>query len=146
ELYSAWLQKNHYEDNADTVDLNDNKNPQLYTFKFELMSQFQQEMYDYMRGIGVKIPITGENVMTFFGVLKANRGMDFTDNHVYPNNIPCWNEQTHICMSQAPSQMDHFRMSYLSCMRSLKKPFFVSEWDMSWPNDYRAESSVLFAA
>jgi hypothetical protein len=31
-------------------------------------------------------------------------------------------------------------------MRVFDKPFFVSEWDMPWPNEFRAESPILYAA
>ena len=31
-------------------------------------------------------------------------------------------------------------------MKLANRPFFVSEWDMPWPNSYRAESPIYYAA
>ena len=34
----------------------------------------------------------------------------------------------------------------LSFQRKLNRPYFVSEWDMPWPNEWRAESPIYLAA
>ena len=40
----------------------------------------------------------------------------------------------------------HNTFAALSHVRSLEMPYFVSEWDHPWPDPYRAESPVLYAA
>ncbi len=145
KLYRAWLDKHQLIDDAERIDLNDNTNPTLHAFKIQVMTEFQQEIYDYMRKIGVKIPITGENMMTDLGIHRSNACMDYMDSHAYFGG-PDWGEVKRTCHSVAPTQCPSFNMESLAGMRDLKRPFFVSEWDMPWPNEYRAESSILFAA
>ena len=49
-------------------------------------------------------------------------------------------------MNRALTQSREFDFEALTCTRDLEKPFFVSEWDVPWPNEYRAESAIVFAA
>ena len=49
-------------------------------------------------------------------------------------------------MNKATTQVPEFGLRSLSLMRVFGKPFFVSEWDMPWPNEFRAESPILYAA
>ena len=44
------------------------------------------------------------------------------------------------------TQSDEPGFFFLSHFRFFDKPMFVSEWDMPWPNAYRAESPILYAA
>ena len=146
QMYRAWLDKNGLEDDAENTDLNDNENATLFQFKVEVMTNFHTEMRDYMRSIGVKIPITGENMLTDMGVHKANRNMDYMDSHTYFSWTQWKENELRNCFSTATTQVPNFGMASLASMRDLKRPFFVSEWDMPWPSHYRAESSILYAA
>ena len=49
-------------------------------------------------------------------------------------------------MNKALTQATESGFGTLSVMRVFDKPFFVSEWDMPWPNEFRAESPILYAA
>ena len=146
-LYRKWLDENNYTDDAENINLNDNKNPLLHAFKVKIMTDFHQEMYDYMREIGVRIPITGDNMCTCLGIHKSNDCMDYMDSHMYFSfSWGGWQEVSKINPSIAISQVPDYNLGILGCMRDLKRPFFVSEWDVPWPNDYRAESSIALAA
>ena len=57
-----------------------------------------------------------------------------------------WEEPQKNCMNRALTQSREFDFEALTCTRDLEKPFFVSEWDVPWPNEYRAESAIVFAA
>ena len=145
QLYRKWLDENGLEDDAENTDLNTKENATLYAFKVKVMTDFHTEMRDYMKEIGVKIPISGENMLTDMGVHKGNRNMDYTDSHTY-FNWPKWGEVERTCDCLAMTQTPVFRIQQLGGMRDLKRPFFVSEWDNPWPNTYRAESSLVYAA
>jgi hypothetical protein len=76
----------------------------------------------------------------------AQQGVcDFKDSHLNIRSMS-WGEQV--------KESTHFSLSGLrepgfyrnARMREFGKPFFTSEWDVTWPCEYRAESPLLFAA
>lgn len=144
-LYGRWLNEHRLNDDSLTCDLNDNNNGNLVDFKIEITESYYRELYDYMRSIGVKIPITGTNWSSNAAVVRSNSKMDFMDNHYYYYDWH-WGEKVKQCMNRTLSESEDTGMSMLASMRLSGKPFYVSEWDMPWPNEFRAESPVLYAA
>jgi hypothetical protein len=145
-LYDQWLKKHQLPGDAWGIDINDDTIDSLVRFKEEVQRNFYREMYDYMREIGVKIPIAGTNWYINGAVTKANQAInDFMDSHTYYYDWN-WGEYVKKCMNKAITQSPTFGMESLSAVRALDRPLFVSEWDMPWPNAYRAESPVLCAA
>lgn len=145
-LYDQWLKEHQLPGDAWAIDINDNTIDSLVRFKEEVQQNFYREMYDYMREIGVKIPIAGTNWYINGVVTKSNQAInDFMDSHTYYYDWN-WGEYVKKCMNKAITQSPTFGMESLSAVRALDRPLFVSEWDMPWPNEYRAESPVLCAA
>ncbi|MGI6689271.1 MAG: hypothetical protein ACOX63_00220 [Christensenellales bacterium] len=145
-LYDQWLKKHQLSGDAWAIDINDDTIDSLVRFKEEVQRNFYREMYDYMREIGVKIPIAGTNWYINGAVTKSNQAVnDFMDSHTYYYDWN-WGEYVKKCMNQAITQSPTFGMESLSAVRALDRPLFVSEWDMPWPNAYRAESPMLCAA
>ena len=110
-----------------------------------LRKKYNQEMYDHMRSLGVKIPITGTNwnkVPT--GLARSQEDMDFSDNHPYFYDWK-WGNQERIC-ANVPITSRPFANPNMGRMVLAGKPFFISEWDMPWPNSYRAEGPIYYAA
>lgn len=126
----------------------------LIQYKIEMEKAFFGEIRDHLRQLGVKIPITGSNYIYHSGLFASNEDMDFRDNHAYfhfmfkPTGGTSWGERPE------DKSMENFAltsrgdsgMAKLFHMRSLDKPFFVSEWNMTWPNAYRAEGTLMYAA
>lgn len=145
ELYASWLEKNSIEGDAYQVDLNDDSIASLVDFKIEVQINFYREMYDYMREVGVKIPICGTNWGINGAVTKSNQAVnDFMDSHTYYYDWN-WGEYCMKCMNRGFSQFRGTCMDVVYGVRALDRPFFLSEWDMPWPNEYRAES-IWYAA
>lgn len=143
-LFGEWCKKNHIEydwqnwDRKTTDDIN-------FAFKMEYTKAYYREMYDYMRSLGVKIPITGTNwPHAQPGNVLAQEEMDFTDGHHYYYNWG-WGEEEKIGDNHQINGMPYV-MQNLGVMRHHDKPFFCSEWDMPWPNPYRAEGPIYYAA
>ena len=144
DLFAEWLKEKGKQYDAYTCDVNGNDDI-LVEFKIHLQQQYYIEMISYMREIGVKIPITGTNHTVNSANCKAQIVTDFCDTHTYFYDWK-WGETEKFCMNKATTQVPEFGLRSLSLMRVFGKPFFVSEWDMPWPNEFRAESPILYAA
>ena len=144
KLFRAWCEKNGRTYDWANYDMYD-KSDVMLDFKLELTKDYYREMRDHLRSLGVKIPITGTNWTnkTACNVL-AQQEMDFVDNHHYfydwrwGETEKCC-ENTHITGVPGP-------LNALGYMRLNNRPYFVSEWDMPWPNAFRAEGPIYYAA
>ena len=144
QMFKAWLEKEGIEYDWEHCHLYTEDEPML-RFKYETMKAYNREMYDHMRAIGVKIPITGTNWnKPQAGLAKTQEDMDFSDNHPYFYDWK-WGNQERICANRAITQYT-YAYSASAKMDLAGKPFFISEWDMPWPNSYRAEGPIFFAA
>ena len=143
-FFKSWLEKNNIEYDWEHCDMYA-KDEVQYQFKYETTVNFLQEMYDHMRQIGVKIPITGTNWPRNNNVVaRAHENMDFTDAHVYFYD---WNWQSNerICKNRSITGSKHV-FGNQARMSVAGKPFYLSEWDMPWPNTFRAEGPIYYAA
>ena len=70
--------------------------------------------------------------------------MDYLDNHHYFYDWK-WSNTQRLCENKSITSTKAV-LPALAKMRMVNKPFFVSEWDMPWPNSYRAESPIYYAA
>ncbi|MBO4885352.1 MAG: cellulase family glycosylhydrolase [Clostridia bacterium] len=147
ELFRGWCKEKGLGVDVDAIeDLNSNEIPELVEFKIEIQINFYKEMYAYMRKVGVKIPICGTNWNINGAVTKSNQIVnDYMDTHTYYYDWK-WGERTKCCMNRAITQAPTYGMEAGTMVRALDRPLFVSEWDMPWPNEFRAESSILYAA
>ncbi len=117
----------------------------MIRFKMAVQESYYREMIQLMRDIGVKIPITGTN----WGINVANaltqKVTDFDDSHQYFYGWN-WGEFEKGNDPRPLVSQDSSFFSHLALNCSPDRPFFVSEWDVPWPNEYRADSSLLMAA
>ena len=142
--FKAWLESKGMEYDWENCNLWEKVHP-IIDWKLDVTMAYYQEMYDYMRSIGVKIPITGTNWLHgSHGNTIAERNMDFSDGHHYYYDWR-WGEEDKFCVNE---QINGYKsiFSNLGAMRLDNKPYFISEWDMPWPNSYRAEGPIYYAA
>lgn len=143
-LFKDWLKKNNIQYDWQNCDLYE-KDDTIIEFKVKITESYFNEMRDHMRSIGIKVPITGT---TWYhnapGNVKTNMIMDYTDSHHYYYDWR-WDGNDKICSSEQINGYP-FVCPNLTVMRTATKPFFVSEWDMPWPNDYRAEGPIYYSA
>lgn len=118
--------------------------PQVARFLTEVMKAYNQEMIAHLREIGVKIPINGTNWSINLGVAEAQTVVDFADTHTYWN-FPTWENPNGTDPKPMVGEVNT-TLGGLSFMRLQGKPLFISEWDHAWPDPFRAESSLWYAA
>lgn len=143
-LFAQWVDQNGIVYDAMGCDLFSTDKP-LVDFKMHVQETYYSEIYDYMREIGVKIPITGTNWTINGAVTRSQRVTDFHDGHVYFYNWS-WGERVKTCMNRGITEVPDAGFGHLAFNRHPDRPYFVSEWDVPWPNEFRAEGPVLFAA
>ena len=128
--YRGWLDEAGLAQPQGRLDF---KTPDAVMARFfvDVMRDYNREMSTHLRKIGVKIPITGTNWSTRLGVTAAQAEMDFNDSHVYWN-YP-WSDPVGAVTSKAMVASAENDYAVLSMMRSVDRPFFVSEWDHAYP-------------
>jgi hypothetical protein len=115
-------------------------------FVVELQKTYFRDMQRHMIDLGVKIPITGTNwAVGGAATLESQRELPFMDSHTYFYN---WGWKPYEKRVHPDSMLGSLDSWYrgLAFMRVLDRPFFVSEWDEPWPNEWRAECVLNLAA
>ena len=148
-LLKAWLDKNNIEYDWENCDLYPvaEKDEVLIRFKSEVTENFLNDMRAHLISIGVKIPIAGTNwARHSFAHTKAHQGMDYTDTHLYTYDWN-WQNNERICKNTSLlATPRNWNFGSQATMSVTNKPFFLSEWDLPWPNSYRAEGPIYYAA
>jgi hypothetical protein len=142
-LYRAWAERAGLQVAADKVDFA-KPTPQVARFLCQVMKDHYTDMLAHLRGVGVKVPVNGTNWPLCLAVTAAQETADFCDSHTYWN-FPLW-ESPPGTQTAPMVGATHNAFSTLSLNRRLDKPFFVSEWDQAWPDEWRAESPLAYAA
>jgi hypothetical protein len=144
--YLAWAKPRGIPSPATPVDFA-GSDASVITFLSELQRAYYQEMYRHLRQLGVRIPITGTNwCQGGMSSLETQLVTDFTDSHVYWYSWGCWTPTEKRFLNRSMLGERDPILAALSGYRVLDKPFFASEWDDPWPNEWRAESPLQLAA
>ena len=144
--FAAWCERQGIEEDTDHVDLNGTDSEALTDFKIHVTEEYYDGMFSYMRSLGVKVPLCGPNYSWKWASCKAAQHIgDFADSHLNVRFMT-WNPGKKISRDTAIHDQPEW-----GAMRSLRrrvfgKPFFTSEWDVTYPNRYRAESPVVLAS
>ena len=141
--YRAWAEEHGLKVGPEKVDFS-KPDGQMARFFVDVQAAFYKEMIAHLRDIGVRIPIAGTNWSITLGVHAANLAGDFLDTHGYWN-FPTW-EHANGCQTRPMVGSADNLLNAFSFERALDKPFFVSEWDHAWPDEWRAESPLFYAA
>lgn len=143
ESFRDWLKKNKVDYDWENGDIWIKTSP-VIDWKVDVLVAFFDEMYAYMRSIGVKIPITGSNrLRNSMPTAVSEKKMDFTDGHHYYYDWR-WGEVDKYCAHEQINGHERV-VGNLGVRRLNNRPYFVSEWDMPWPNAFRAEGPIFYA-
>jgi hypothetical protein len=119
------------------------KTDAMMRFLVEVQQDYYRRMERYLRDeVGVRVPLTGSNWSRNAALLVALRDMDYTDSHTYWNHPQEDGSVGNTPMTETRGTI----FDGLAFQRLVGKPFFVSEWDEPWPNEWRAELPVWMAA
>lgn len=147
EMYRKWCAENGHTDvDVDAADLNDRTDSTLTEFKIGVVEHYYNSMFEYMRSIGARVPFTGTNYSWKWVSCKAAQHTgDFMDSHLNVRFMT-WNPGKKISRDVSLHEQPEWGAMRNARMRVFGKPFFTSEWDVTYPNAYRAESPVMLAA
>ena len=145
ELYREWAKGKKIKISRDKVDF-DPSNAYIRDFYIDITKDYYKEMIGHMQETGVKIPIAGTNWTRNAAHLSAQMEGDFTDSHAYYYNFGLWRDGSRNFMNEPMTGSINNMLPGLAFYKVQDKPFFVSEWDNVWPNEWRAEGPLLMAA
>lgn len=145
KMYRKWAAENKVKVGKEKVEF-DKNDINIQKFFIKVTTDYYQEMIAHMRNIGVKIPIAGTNWTINAAHLTAQTTGNFTDSHSYHYNFGLWHDGNKQFMNEPMTGRKNNMIPGLAYYSVQDKPFFVSEWDNPWPNEWRAESSLLLAA
>ena len=141
-----WFKKNNINKNAYEVDYTcKTKDLDVIRFRIDLQSNYYREMMDCMHELGVKIPIAGTNWNSLPGNYETQLVCDFIDDHTYYYDWN-WKVETKSCMNRGITQQKNSYLDICARYTHSDYPTYISEWDMPWPNEFRAESPIHAAA
>jgi hypothetical protein len=119
--------------------------PQVAEFFDSVHRAYYREIIGHLRSVGVRVPVAGTNWTHNAFLLAGQLETDFSDSHVYWYDW-CWKpEEKRFNNRTMLEKLDGY-FGFLGFFRLEGKPFFVSEWDDPWPNEWRAESVLQMAA
>lgn len=146
EMYRAWCRENAPDEDVDGADLNSLANETLNAFKYKVCEDYYNEMFDYLHRLGVKIPMCGINYSWRDHQRKAAQRIgDFADSHLNIRYVR-WNPDEKFSRNVGLHEQPDWGTIRSVARRHFGKPFFHSEWDLTFPNKYRTESAIVYAA
>ncbi len=144
--FRDWLELNHIDYEHKEQEINFSSDDKIMLdFLSKIQEDYYVEMIGHLRSIGVKIPIAGTNWASNAGNRRAQLVTDFTDGHAYWYSWQ-WSEKLRKFNNHSMVAKTDTILSDLTFCRLLDRPYFISEWDDPWPNEWRAESPLFMAA
>ena len=145
EMYRKWADGKRIKINKEKVDFTKTDKTMLEFF-VDVTKKYYADMIQHMRETCVKILITGTNWTRGGAHLASQIDTDYTDSHAYTSCGGSWRVANGKFGNQPNVGSINNLLPGLAFNRVADKPFFVSEWDNPWPNEWRAESSLLMEA
>ncbi|MBO4540046.1 MAG: hypothetical protein J5781_07180, partial [Clostridia bacterium] len=140
ERYRAYAKEQGVENPNEDIDKR--TDPFMRKFLLEVQKAYVWEIIDDIRKTGAKFPMTAMNRESDRTVILTNGVTDFSDSHAY------WRggDQRGFMNDPMSLQPTNVMTRQLVTNAIDGKPFFVSEWDAPWPNEYRADATLWTAA
>lgn len=124
------------------------RNPQVLQFLYETQVAYFTEMRDYLRSLGVRIPLAGSNHWEAMALdLKSNMALDYLDRHCYWDHPQGgWGPEARFDNTPMVKSRHWNPVVWLATQQALNKPLIISEWNCCWINEYIAEGPLTMAA
>ena len=117
-------------------------------FYTSIQKDFLDDWYGYLRELGVKVPISGTNLLLTAGDLLSSQGMDFTEDHAYCGAAPTgggWWSPLNTSTVNGPLRGNP-QIGEIIHSRLHDKPVVCTEWSDVYPHPYRMEGYPIFGA
>ncbi len=144
-LFNAWLAEHGIDRRAEDISVIDRQDRDLLEFKTELQIRYYNELYAYLKALGVRIPIAGTNWFATPDNYRSQLVCDFLDSHAYFYDWR-WGTVVKQCANVGQTQEKESYLRLCAPLTHAELPSYVSEWGMPWPNARRAESVIYSAA
>lgn len=145
DMFDAWLKEQGIEYDAYSCPLYNPDKP-MVDFRIYLSKKYFEGMRTFLRDeVGVKIPICGTNWNKGCGLVKSQENMDFQDGHHYYYDWK-WGEFEKTTFHRSITELRISRLGACCGTRIHGQPMFMTEWDMPFPNSFRAEAPIWFPA
>ena len=152
DFYATWLKENGHADMLEEKDGRtvvkdykafDQTDLLQAEFRMVLEKKYADDMYAYIRSLGVKVPICDTSWPAGNGLTFAEKDMDFKacNNYFYDWGWGEYEKKTwnrHI----VDNPVSHLGGNCAS--RLAGHAIFQTEWDMPWSNSYRAEGPIWY--
>jgi len=142
EQYQTWLKKKG-RPVPDKID----KIKDETDFLYDVETEFYLSCINFLRGIGIKVPITGTN---WFRNLRSylcfhDCGFDFSAQHHYGPYFTYNKKRYHEFIANVSMLDDRFPFRAINIAKGKikDKPFIQDEWNTGFPNNFRGEM-VMF--
>ena len=152
DLYAAWLKENGRADMLEERDgrtvvkaykAYDQTDLLQAEFRMELERRYAEDMHAHLRAIGVRVPVSDTTWPAGNGETLAERNMEFNAANTYYYDWT-WGEYekktAHRHLIDAPVST----LGGVCSTRLAGHAMHQTEWDMPWPNSYRAEGAIWF--
>lgn len=146
DMFRAWVKENGIDYEVKPDDYLNVKDPVVVDFRVYLAKKYFEDMYQYLREeVGIKVPMCGTNWAKINGLRKAQENMDFQDGHKYFYDWK-WGEHEKTTFNDTITAQEDSPLGLTCTSRIHGQPMIMTEWDMPWPNSYRAEAPIWFPA
>ena len=145
ERFRTWAEQKHVRIPRKPIDFTRSTDA-VVRFFVSVQEQYYRDMTQFFRKrLKVRIPLTGSNWSRNSSLLLALKNTcDYTDSHAYEDH-PHGEKHKRIYNSLTSRKRRNLLAGLaFNCLSD--RPFFVSEWDQPWPNEWRAELPLLMAA
>ena len=125
-------------------------NPVFADFLSEVYMESYDDLKQFLRKIGVKIPLNDQNTTTALRTTVLRAAYDYVDIHKYWDHpvyvgVNRWNPPS-LLRNQSVIFSEAESPARLMLSRLLDRPMMVTEFDFPAPNRFRAEGAVLTGA
>ena len=140
ERYRAYAREKGVKNQNEDID--GRKDPLMREFLLKTQQDYVREIISDIRAVGGRFLMTAMNRESDRTVVLTNGVTDFSDSHAYFRG----GDQRGFMNDPMSLQKKNVITSQLVTNAISGKPFFVSEWDAPWPNEFRADVTLWTAA
>ncbi|MCX5726617.1 MAG: hypothetical protein NT030_05515 [Candidatus Saganbacteria bacterium] len=117
-------------------------------FYYDTQVKYYDEMKKFLKGIGVRVPVSGSNHwLNIAADVKSNASLDYIDRHRYWDH-PQFGYGIDVVFEDQPmlKYPEEALPNNFAFYKVAGVPFVISEWNCSFPNEFRAEGPMVMAA
>jgi hypothetical protein len=145
-LFDAWCATERQTRPAgDLVALLERRDAVTLRFLDHVQDAYYGEMTTFLRGLGLRIPLTGTNWQEHVSEMAASARLGFIDRHWYWDH-PSGGWDPLSVFTDKPLVDTPERTGELFRLRVRGVPFAVSEWNTVWANEWLCEAPPILAS